>query len=498
MNNALLAPLSAATIAVCTMLAAPLAADARPDQETEAKSAETVDKLILRSGRIVEGEILEETETSVRIMVVMAGMSAPATYPHSQILEIKHDVISTPKARKSSKKDDDDDDEFKNSRSDEEADAILYVIEMNETFGVHTSQTPLEDAFEAADKYFGDLDRGGRVPSELRDKNIIVIRLDTQTDPRRGFDGIWRAEDLAPVVEEQIVGKGRRVVIWIENALGGASFMPWVSPEIYFTNDGIMGGIGSLDTFDMGDEMVNEKQISLRLGHAEGFAIKGGYAEIGPPIIRAMARQQNWLCVRWEGGKPIFRAAEPPEGEEHLWQVLTDSGEGEYEDPEETAYKGNDILRINSDLALKLGLADGIADDIDDLAFELGVDASYAEVEDNRANKIMVKWEEDIERAIDNVSRNPNSPGELWIEYGSINVGGTLRERTKLRGQQINILKRIRSIVNRYAEVFDADGTWRANLDVEIASRKAEQNADKNNGRGGGGRGGSGRGGEFR
>ena len=493
MNNALLAPLSAATIALCAILAAPSAADARPDQSDEVQSAETIDKLILRSGRIVEGEILEETETGVRIMVAMGSMKAPATYTHSEILDIKRDIAVAPKADTASKSGADEE-EFNNSRSDEEADAILYVIEMNEDFGVHTSQTPLADAFEAANKYFGDLDRGGRVPSELRDKHIVVLRLDTQTDPRRGFDGIWRAEDIAPVVEDEIVGKGRRVVIWIENALGGASFMPWVSPEIYFTNDGLMGGIGSLDEFDIGDEMVNEKQISLRLGHAEGFAIKGGYAEIGPPIIRAMARQQNWLCVRWEGGKPIFREAAPPEGEEHLWQVLTDSGEGEYEDPEETAYKGNDVLRINSDLALKLGLADGVADDIDDLAFELGVDASYAEVKDNRANKIMEKWETDIDYAMEQVSRDPRSPGELWIQYQSVQVGGTLRERTKLRGQQLNILRQIRSIVNRYAEVLDADGNWRAQLDVQIESHKQEQIADKNGGSRGSGRGGSGRG----
>ncbi len=495
MKNAILAPLSIALIALGAALAAPAPVDARPDEQKEAEPAETIDRLILRSGKIVEGKILEETETGIRIMVVMGSLKAPATYQHSQILDIKRDLPFQPKPVASKDKNKGKDD-YVASRSDEEADAILYVIELNETFGVHSSQTPLEDAFEAADKYFGDLDRAGRVPSELRDKHLVIVKLDTQTDPRQGFDGIWRTEDIAPVVEDQLVDKKRRVIFWIENAGGGASFLPWVSPEIYFTNDGIMGGIGSLDDFDIGDEMVNEKQISLRLGHAEGFAIKGGYAEIGPPIIRAMARQQNWLSVRWEGGKPIFRAAEPPEGEGHLWQVLTDDGEGDNED--EFAFKGNDILRIDSDLALKLGLADGIADDIDDLAFELGVDASYAEVnEDNRANKIMEKWEEEINTAIENISRNPRTPGKLRIDYSEIKVTGSYTDRRKARGKQIYILKQIRSILTRYAEVFDPDGTQRAQLDVDIEIHKQEQIADKNGSRRGGGntRGGGGGGG---
>ncbi|MFX8523840.1 hypothetical protein ABTM10_20375, partial [Acinetobacter baumannii] len=76
---------------------------------------------------------------------------------------------------------------------------------------------------------------------------------------------------------EETIRSGKRVVFWIKRAMVGAAFLPFVSKEIYFLPEGRMGGIGTLQDFDLGDKRVNEKQISLRLGHAEGIAIQGGY-----------------------------------------------------------------------------------------------------------------------------------------------------------------------------------------------------------------------------
>ena len=53
---------------------------------------ETLDRLILNNGRIVEGRIIRETETEVEIEVIVAGISAPAVYPKSEIIEIERVV----------------------------------------------------------------------------------------------------------------------------------------------------------------------------------------------------------------------------------------------------------------------------------------------------------------------------------------------------------------------------------------------------------------------
>lgn len=451
------------------------AAHAGTESESSADESTSRDQLILKSGRVVECEILNETPSSLEVLVWVGSISAKATYDRSQILEIKRDAVPVEGAARESEKAEEAEEPA--SASAEDAAAKLYVIELEGEFGVEVSQTPLREAFEEVDEYFGDV-RDGEVMPEFRDRHIVVLKMNTETDPRRGFDGIWRAEDIAPVVEDQLTHKKRRVVFWIEKANGGASFLPWISPEIYFTSDGEMGGVGNLDEFDLGDDMVNEKQISLRIGHAEGFAIKGGYFEIGPPIIRAMAREQNWLCVRWEGGRPIFLESEPPADDEYIWTVLTDSGEGEYED--EFEFKGNDRLTIDSDLALKLNLARGIADDYDELAFRLDLGRDYAVIdgEDADAQDELERWADDIKAAIDDVNQRD---GRLWEEFNRIEVEGDYNDRKRARGKQLQILKQIRSIYTRFEEVLDPDESARAQIDVMIANIRQEMELDRAN-----------------
>lgn len=466
-------------------IALPPAATAQQSAQASSEEAKrTLDQVILSSGTVIEGEILEETDTTVRIMVIRGSIKAPATYQKSDIFEIKRGAVEVGAAptpeRKPAVVRPQRNASVRETAADENA-AQLYVMTLEEIFGVHSSQTPLREAFEEADRFFGDLDSSGQVYPELRDRNIVVIKLDTETDPRRGFDGIWRTEDISPVVEDQLIRKQRRVVFWIEKANGGAAFLPWISPEIYFMSDGEMGGIGSLGDFNMGDEMVNEKQISLRLGHAEGFAIKGGYDEIGAAIIRAMARQQNWLCVKWVGGRPVFLEAEPPEAEKNEWIVLTDDGIGKNKD--EFAYKGNDVLRLNADMAFKLGVSRGTADTIDELAFELGVSHNYVEVKDNRASKVLERWKDQIDRAIADIN---GRDGRLMVEFAEINVAGDYNDRRRLRGRQLRLLEQIRSTYGRFAEVLDPAGTARADIDVQIAQirQQAEEDARNNRRRG--------------
>ena len=55
-------------------------------------SADAPDQLIFRDGRIIEGEVLEETATTVRFLVVVAGIKGEQTYSKADILKIERGV----------------------------------------------------------------------------------------------------------------------------------------------------------------------------------------------------------------------------------------------------------------------------------------------------------------------------------------------------------------------------------------------------------------------
>lgn len=471
--------------------------------ETEQTSAGALDQLIMMNGAIIQGEIVEETETEVHIIVVINGirLKSPTTYDKAEILDIKHDHVAiSPKAKRHTANRIEE-----QLASGDDDGAKLYVVELEGVFGQDVSVTPMREIFEDVDKVFGDIievdDPGGLetrtvVHEDFRDRHIVVLKMDTGGMAWQGFDSLWVAEDIGPVVEEQMVERGRRVVFWIENAVDGAAFFPWISPEIYFTREGWMGvrDPGDLEDFSSGDRMVDEKQISLRIGHAEGFAVKGGY---DPIFIKPMARRKYWLCVRWEGGNPIFIQEEPTPEQiaQYDWTILTDDGEGEYKDTK--ALVGNDRLFIEAEIAEKLKISKGTCDSVEDLAFELGVHRNWVEVDKDemRGDDILADWRDDIAEAYRMVlPAPPERRGKLWREFDRIEVQGDYNDRKRARGRQLRLLKQISAIVARYAEVIDPNEQFRAQLRVLIEEISQAQQRDKlnNRGRGGGGRGGGG------
>ena len=144
MKSRILLSLAAAIFALGSIVAAPNVALADKTDKSAQTETETIDKLILRSGRVVEGEILEETEEGVLIRIVMFGTEAERLYKTAEILEVTRDLTVKPEAETKSSSKYGDDDAYKASRSNEEADSILYIINLEDTFGVPSSDTPLE------------------------------------------------------------------------------------------------------------------------------------------------------------------------------------------------------------------------------------------------------------------------------------------------------------------------------------------------------------------
>ncbi|MDX2115601.1 MAG: hypothetical protein SFZ24_08275 [Planctomycetota bacterium] len=463
------------------------------------------DRVIFKSGRIVDGKITAETDTTITMTVVVGTISAPTTYQKADILEVKRGVNmaaggeadaaapATPAPPQTGETPSQE--KAPASTSADESAAKLYIVELKDRFGFEVSETPLRRAFEEADKEFNDLVPGtGKMAGKRvvdpakRQQNIVVLKMETFSEP--GFSTIFRAEDLAPIVKEQIVEKGRRVVFWVELAAGGAAFFPWVSEDIYFTPDGRLGGIADLDKFSTGDKMVDEKLISAFLGKAEGFAIKGGYGA-HVPALQAMIRTQLWLAVKFEGGRPVYMTRQPEEAKDGKdWVVLSDDGDGDNKD--ESALEGNDLFILESDWAEKLGISDGTAETIDDLAFRLGVQRNYVAIEKNRANRAFTEWKDGLESLRKRAFPPGNAnvpPGELWEEYGKITDGGDFAERKKARGRRLTILRELRSIYTKYKEVQPGQlEAMIAQLDVMMAEiqlaaeRDARAERDRNSG----------------
>jgi len=460
---------------------------------------ETEDVVIFDNGRIVRGDILEETDTTIIMNVRIGSMPEVRTvYEKSQILEINRDVPRESAGGEGDEEAGDASTEVipeKNTRGEDINDetTLFYVADLDGVFEQDLTETPLRELFEDVDRTFDDLvpvpsGSGGtayRVDETTRDKHVVVLKLDASTRSQ-GFDGLFAAERVTPVFKDEIQ-KGRRIVFWVKNAAGGAAFVPWLSSEMYITSDSVMGLAGDLDDFDIGDEMVNMKQISLRMGHAEGMVVYGGYDRLG---VAMMARSRYWFAVRLTGVEPEYYISSEKPGPEIMdnpqWILLSDNGQDEYEDDPDAQLYGNDTLVLRDDLLLKLGIADGVADSVEDIAMSMRVFRNYAVLENTNSERILDGWSKDVERAMINFER-------IFAEANSMPDGIGDDALLAAFGRQVRLLLQARGILTRFAEVMDIDGNIRAEIDVMIEQIRARmRNLRNNGGRGGGGGGGAG------
>lgn len=417
-----------------------------PEQSASANGA-TKDVLTFKNGRVIEGRIVEITETEVKVEVTHAGLKAVTSFPRADILSIERGVsaegkpaeagVKTPAAGAAEK------DGKKASAQASPGAAKVYQITLKGNFGRDVSLTPIKRALEDA---------------MSMDPDVIVVKMDCTQDERFGFDGLFAAERMLPPFEEAMRG-GKRVVFWIKRATVGAAFLPLVSKEIYFMPEGRMGGIGTLQNFDLGDKRVNEKQISLRLGHAEGIAIQGGY---DPILVRAMARAGRWLAVNFRGGKPEYITSKPtPEQVADGWIVLTDDADGENKDTDEQVVRGtaNDVLNLNADMALRLNVSKGTAEDMSKLVFTLGLGSEHTLLE-GKGQKILDDWAKSVKDAGDEMRRLQSRLQSFAQKQGE-------DPKTAL-GRRSTILRELRGLLGTYEEVFDAGGEQRARIDQEL------------------------------
>lgn len=428
-----------------TTLAAPLSLGTAALVPTPAfaQQGDARDSLILRDGKTVTGKILSETPTTVRMRVVVAGISGETDFSRSDILSIVRGNPApdsgTPAPAAAADKNPPKTATPPEPASDK---TKVYVMELSGWFGTDISQTPVRNAVRDAKRLNADY--------------IVVVmdndwslrrmgRMDTLKDDDSRFEQFWRAEDIAPALNEEIEREWTKrptVVFWVKKAMGGAAFLPFCCPNIYFHSEAKMGGIGHLsDVIKSGDQVVKEKLLGARLGHVGGMAEKGGYDK---RIILAMARDEYVLSVKFEGGRPVLLERMPQSADEIL---LTDDGsKDENKDSDEALARGEgkNVLTLTADLAYKLGISKGTVDSLPDLLHALNLDRT-SEVLKGQADHIMKSWRDGLDDA-------KRTLPKLWEKYQGVQVQGDYSERSAARSKQISILTEMQQIEKKYEE----------------------------------------------
>lgn len=432
------------------------------------------DVLVLKSGKSVTGKIIEETATQVRIQISIGSLTSIVQYERSEIMSITRGTgqpAAAPDPKTPSKP-------VLAAAADPSGPdkKRIYTLELTGWFGEDISETPIRESVKDAKRNNADV-------------LIVVIdndwslrrfgRLDDIKDDVGQFDQLFRAEKMAPIFNDEIPKewtKQPQIVFWVKKAMGGAAFLPLNCRTIYFHSEGKMGGIGHLSKIfgSMGDKVVREKQFSLRLGHAEGMAIQGGYA---PQLVKAMARDEYVLSYKIEGGKPIYLERMPQAPDEFL---LTDDGdeqEGRADDITVLARgEGNDVLTLTADLAFKLLVSKGTTDTMDDLIYKLGISRN-SEMIKGKSAQIMKSWRDGVDDAKRKLPK-------LWQDYRDVTVAapGGFNERTQARNKQRSICTEMQALWKKYEEALSPNEIrapgW-ADLNIIKERLKTEQLADK-------------------
>jgi hypothetical protein len=426
------------------------------------------DVILFKTGKTVKGKIVEETATQVKIKVAIGGIAAETTYNKSDITSITRGTGAAPATPTPQPGTVASKDPLPANPAGNDVPRV-YKIELTGVFGQDISQTPVRQAVKDAKKNNAD---------------YIIVVVDNDWSIKQGghksehsdedsdFEGFWRAEDIDPVLTEEIERewtKQPKVVFWIKKAMGGAAFLPLSCPTIYFHSEGKMGGIGHVeDTVKTGDKVVKEKLIGARLGHVRGMANKGGY---DPRIVLAMARTEYVLSYRMVGGKPELLERMPEGPDEFL---LTDDGQGANEDTEEQLARGegNDNLTLKADVAFKLGVSKGTVDTYDDLMFHLGLARNNVQIK-GQSEQIMKAWRDGLFNAKRQLRKLWESVGEV-----SVKAPGGYRERTAARSKRKAIMEEMQTIEKRYEEALNPHAIGVPDW-ADLETRKKEVELDQ-------------------
>lgn len=361
------------------------------------------DKVVLKDGRILEGEITRELNGSVWLTYTIGGVEQKGFFAAGEIDRVEHDDGKAPPPSDPQKPKDDAATQVKPKRAGVPRGV---VITLEEEVGIQFSAKPLEDMIPWLEEQQVDL---------------VVLKVNS------GGGLLLEIPKLHKVLYEDYKPRFRTVA-WIESAISAAAMTSHVLEEIYFMKDGNYGACtGWHGALELADEFTTEKALAMM----EEVSAKGNHPK---EIMHSMQLGFPLSCNR------------DANGEFHWFNTE----EGEF-----LVNPKDRILTFDSEQATRFKFSKGTADNLDTLTHLLG----YPEVDwlgEHVAGEIfpickgeqdMRKWRSEITKAEDDFQTN-------YVKYSMAVQNAQSSPDIRQRGTFVGLARRHLAVIERAAKTY--------------------------------------------
>lgn len=310
-----------------------------------ASPASALDRITLKNGKVVEGDITKEGDGFVFVDVMIGKMKRAEIITSDQVSKIERDIDNAGKPAKTaaetsipakSEKPIEPVKPLTATPKEAEAPAAdtpddgatrVCFISLEDTVGTHLNADALKHSVELV---------------EDQNPDIIVLVMNS------GGGALLEVEPLSDYIHEEMK-KHYRVVGWIQSAISAASLTVFNCEEIYMMKEGNVGGTVAFSTGGGSAKALDGVGLEQVLLAGEEISKRG---KRNPLIMRAMQ---------------VFGelSADIDENGNVTWYEGT---QGEY-----LVNPDDRILTFNSDNAKKFGVSLGTADTKDELLKIMGV-----------------------------------------------------------------------------------------------------------------------------
>lgn len=384
-----------------------------------AAPASALDRITLKNGKVIEGEITKEGDGFVFIDIVIGTMKRNEIVTTDQIAKVERDVDAKPDTTAATTatplkpKD-------KEPEQPKPADPAPPPAEEKPAAETPISDSATRVCFISLEEMVGpylNADALKHSVELVKDEKpeIIVLVINS------GGGALAEVEPLSDYIHEEMK-KDYRVVTWIQSAISAASLTAFNCEEIYMMKEGNLGGTVAFSMTGNSAKAASGADLELILRAGEGISKRG---KRNPLIMRAMQILMELSADIDENGNVTWY-----EGSQGKYLV----------NPEDR------ILTFNSENAKKFGVSKGTADTKDELLHVMGV-KEWTEV-GPKADEYQIEF-----RA--NVAKFEALAGKIIAEYNLAlsaaggGGGGDQKTRNMYIGRARTKLLELQSAVRR-------------------------------------------------
>lgn len=360
------------------------------------------DTVTLKSGKVYEGEIIEQTDDIVIIRVTSGTIQRDLPIYMDDVEEIKTgdevgDIDVEVKPDRPNRDAETSDPVVADPASVDLYNKKVFVIPMHEGVGTFFRQDKLQEAIDAV---------------RHLEPDVIVLEIDS---PGGALSEVYKLSEYLSEVRDEF-----RVVAWIKSAISAAAMTAMNCREIYFMREGHIGAATAWRMNNGQAEALRGPGLDQWMNYAFTMSEDAGYNGY---IAHAMIDKDIELSCDIE---------ELPNGERRItWYNDIEAGEHK-------VCNNEDVLTFTAEEALKYGLSLGTADNEDELARLLNLDG-WVEVS-SEGREIMEAWWNTVETAETEIPR-------LLVTFqqneGLLGSVGTERGRRRLLGENAEIIREL-------------------------------------------------------